>query len=427
MSLVKKIANFPVSGATTLAVRSMNPSVGRIWFKDISGIRSAVGDSAQHLDETINWLCRAQDAVGSCGGVSTGFSLVSGWLPPYPETTGYIIPTLYDYAAITGTEELRSRALRMAEWEIGVQMENGAVQAGYYNGPNAPRKPAVFNTGQVILGWCRTFLEENDERFLEAAKRAADWLLSVQADDGSWYVPSSETETSVHAYDVRTAWSLLEVYDITKEKKYEAAATRKLEWTLRQQHENGWFDNNSFFVSKDKWTLPLTHTIAYVMEGLLESWRLTGRNEYLVATEKTAEKLLLIFELRRFMAGEFDEKWHAGGKYSCLTGNAQIAGVWLRLFEINKDTRYLNAALKLNDYTKSTQNISSLHGGIRGGIKGSQPIYGRYTPLIYVNWGAKFWADTLMLEEKLMAEFENSVLEGKLLGDGNLEFAQDYF
>jgi hypothetical protein len=107
--------------------------------------------------------------------------------------------------------------------------------------------------------------------------------------------------------------------------------------------------------------------------------------------------------------------------YSCLTGNAQIAGVWLRLFEISGDTRYLSAALKLNDYLKSTQDLNAFHPGVRGGIKGSQPIWGRYTPGAYVNWGAKFLADSLILEGKVMAKFEAAVLRGERLGPGDLD------
>jgi len=98
-----------------------------------------------------------------------------------------------------------------------------------------------------------------------------------------------------------------------------------------------------------------------------------------------------------------------------LTGNAQIAGVWLKHYEISGDIRFLNAALKLIDYTKSTQNIASFHDGIRGGVKGSQPLNGKYTPFIFPNWAAKFLADTLMLEEKIMKDFEKKVLSGEKL------------
>lgn len=413
--ITKKLKNIPLSKFSGGALRLVNPSVANLWLRDFSGVLRKPNSLREHLDETIKWLCRAQDN-SKTGGVCGGYSIIEGWLAPYPETTGYIVPTFYDYAEFSGEENLRTRARQLADWEIEVQMPNGAVQAGLFRGKNAEQKPAVFNTGQVILGWCRAYLETRDEKYLAAAKRAGDWLIENQAADGAWRVASSETETSVHAYDVRTAWSLLEIYDITNEKKYLESATKKLEWVLSQQRDNGWFAENAFFVSADKWTVPPTHTIAYVMEGLQESFRITNDERYLQATLKTAEKLLRTYELRKFMAGEFDENWKTSATYSCLTGNAQIAGVWLKLFQMTGDTRFLNAALKLNDYTKSAQNISSIHGGIRGGIKGSQPIFGRYTPFIYINWGAKFFADTLLLEEKIMAQFEKDVMEGKQLG-----------
>jgi len=79
------------------------------------------------------------------------------------------------------------------------------------------------------------------------------------------------------------------------------------------------------------------------------------------------------------------------------------------------DTRFLNAALKLNDFVKASQNLNSLHSGVRGGVKGSQPISGQYTPFTYVNWGAKFLADSLMLEERVMADVEQAVQTGRPL------------
>src|SRR5439155_6049687 len=102
------------------------------------------------------------------------------------------------------------------------------------------RRPAVFNTGQVILGWCRAFTETKDERYLESAKRAANWILSVQSVDGSWRQPAPETETVIHAYDVRTAWSLLELYQIVQDRRYRDSAFLNLEWSMSQQRENGW-------------------------------------------------------------------------------------------------------------------------------------------------------------------------------------------
>ena len=39
--------------------------------------------------------------------------------------------------------------------------------------------PIVFNTGQVILGWTALYRATGEERFLQAASRAADWLADA--------------------------------------------------------------------------------------------------------------------------------------------------------------------------------------------------------------------------------------------------------
>lgn len=418
--MLEKLLGIPVTRIVHAGVRLAHPSLANVVVRDRLGASAKPRASRQHLDSTMKWLCCAHDHAGGRG-VSSGYSIIDGWLPPYPETTGYIIPTFYDYAQITGMEEFRARAGRMADWEIEVQLDTGAVQAGIYKGEQHERQPAVFNTGQVILGWGRAFVETQDSRYLEGAQRAGDWLCDVQSPDGSWQLDGQETETNVHAYDVRTAWSLLELHQLTGQARYADTAGKNLEWALAQRERNGWFNHNAFFVSSDKWTLPLTHTIAYVMEGLLESWRITNDGRYFQAVQQVADKLLRVFELQRFMPGEFDSAWKSTAHYSCLTGNAQIAGVWLRIYQSTHDTRFLNAALKLNDYVKSTQSLSAWHAGIRGGVKGSQPIFGEYTPFIYVNWGAKFLADSLMLEEKVMAEFQRAVLGGEHLGPRDLE------
>jgi uncharacterized protein YyaL (SSP411 family) len=381
----------------------MNPWFMKVSIQDRLGRPGHTESTRRHLDAAIEWLCRAQDLCDGRG-VSAGYSLIEGWHPPYPETTGYIIPTFYDYADLTGNDEYRDRARRMADWEIEVQLPSGAVQGGVYCGPAGERLPVVFNTGQVILGWCRAYRETSDERYLAAAIRAGRWLVAVQAPDGSWRLDGPEVETSVHAYDARTAWSLLELDELARDGQFLVAAEYNLAWTMRQQLFNGWFKNNSF----SRKTPPPTHTISYVMEGLIEAERLTGEARYLNAVLRTAKRLLSIFELRKFMPGEFDENWNTTARYSCLTGDAQIAGVWLQLFQKTGEARFLNGAIALNNYVKATQNLHTRHPGIRGGVKGSHPISGTYQKYLYPNWAAKFLADSLMLESRALSASDSN-------------------
>lgn len=388
-------------------LRPVHPSIARTLMEGSRKGVDSCGSSRDHLDATMQWLCTAQDH-GAGSGVSAAYSLAAGWEPPYPETTGYIIPTFYDYAAASGREEFRDRARRMADWEISVQLESGAVRAGYLQS-TANCAPAVFNTGQVLLGYARAWAETGDERYLAAARAAGDWLASVQSRNGAWQVESPIVTTDVHAYDARTAWAMLELHAITGVERYREAALKNVQWTLAQQHEDGWFANNAFERNRN----PYTHNIAYVMEGLLEVWSLTGDECCWAAALKTATRLLRIFETRGFMPGEFAMGWKTDATYSCLTGDAQIAGVWLRLFDTRGDVRFLNAALKLNDYVKACQSLRATHGAVRGGVKGSQPFGGGYTPYTYINWGAKFLADSLLLEERVFRRFENSCFDGQ--------------
>ena len=108
------------------------------------------------------------------------------------------------------------------------------------------------------------------------------------------------------------------------------------------------------------------------------------------------------YGMPRYLSAKFDSQWKLQAEYSCLTGNAQIALVWMKLYENNKDARFLNSALKLIDQFKSLQSLSSSNLGIQGGIAGSYPIWGGYKPYVYLNWATKFFADAIMLQESLL-------------------------
>jgi hypothetical protein len=69
------------------------------------------------LAELMSWLARAQDATPDNGVAQAYFFREKRWASSYPETTGYIIPTFFEYARLTGKSEFTERALRMADWE----------------------------------------------------------------------------------------------------------------------------------------------------------------------------------------------------------------------------------------------------------------------------------------------------------------------
>jgi hypothetical protein len=108
------------------------------------------------------------------------------------------------------------------------------------------------------------------------------------------------------------------------------------------------------------------------------------------------------------LPARLDSDWRSQANYSCLTGNAQLALVWLNLYRRDGDPRYLNGALKLLDQVKSTQSLTSRRPGIRGGIPGSYPCWGGYCPLAFPNWAAKFFADAIIVQERVMRDVEGT-------------------
>ncbi|MEA2399554.1 MAG: hypothetical protein QOK25_3110, partial [Thermoleophilaceae bacterium] len=145
-----------------------------------SGAPAADGASIEpSIDDALGWLLRSQDRVGS-GGV--GCYEFYRWTAGYPEVTGYIIPTLWDCSHQLGREELGDRAVRMADWELGIQRREGGFEGGY-EGDGEPA--VVFNTGQVIRGLLRTAEETGEGRYLDAAVRAGEWIVANQDEDGS--------------------------------------------------------------------------------------------------------------------------------------------------------------------------------------------------------------------------------------------------
>ncbi len=351
-----------------------------------------------HLENVMQWLKAAYENTN--GGVSSHYSLLKGkWLNPFPETTGYIIPTFFDYFKYSKDKYFFHAAVKMTDWLCSVQLDNGACMQGSYDPRKGKNKPIIFNTGQNIFGFLRTYLETGEKKYLDSAIKAGDFLSENIDEKGIWnrYLHYNIP----HTYNSRTSWALLELHSITGNDKYEKVAAANLDWVIQQQHENGWFEHANFKPNE----YPNTHGIAYTLRGLLESYSITKKQAYLEAVKLTSGILLKKIEAGCPLYTFWDRNWQNHGKYFpwlkgrfiCLTGNIQLSIVWLKLYSETKDKRYSQAANKLIDEAKTLQNIKSKNPGIRGGIKGAFPVTGSYSFLKYPNWAAKFFADALMI------------------------------
>lgn len=374
-------------------------------FRALRSAAAPEGTTAdQQLDAAMRWLCRAQDATPD-DGVARSFALLynpyfgsRGWQASYPETTGYIIPTFYDYAGLVPEADYAERAARMARWETECQLESGAVQGGIVG--QRPT-PAVFNTGQVVFGWLRAHEETGDARHLDSAVRAGRFLVEAMSPDGGWYRDLSDYagdgKMKYRAYNVRCAWALADLGEAASAPEFSEAARRAGTFVWERQLQNGWFPSNCLF-NPD---LPHLHTIAYAVRGLLETGVRLGVQEFVDGARRAADGVLAQQRDDGFLSDRFDRDWRPVDESSCLTGVAQIGLCWGRLFEIFGETRYLGGLERASAYLRRRQYFAPDLPNIHGGIAGSHPVGGRYGANELLNWAAKFFADLLMLEMRL--------------------------
>lgn len=353
---------------------------------------ATVEDPLEHARRALEWICRAQDSQTD-GGVSWGYDLVGGWKRSYPETTGYIIPTFYDFESHFPTLGLADRAKRMAHWESDVQMESGAVMAGSVE--RRPLETAMFNTGQVLFGWVRALEETGEGRFAESATRAGQWMLDHQDDDGAWRRGLSPAASlkGPRAYNVRSAWGLLLAGLALDRKDFVDGALKAALWTVSQQSPNGWIDCCCLTDAQR----PLTHTLAYSAEGLLEMGILLEDERLIKSARLLSVPLAQAVRPDGFLAGRFDANWKPVVSWSCLTGQCQMAIVWQRLAGLQNEPEMADAARRCLEYAKSVQSADEKNPNVCGAIPGSSPITGDYTRLRFPNWAAKFFLDALLL------------------------------
>jgi folate-dependent phosphoribosylglycinamide formyltransferase PurN len=382
-------------------IRPWLPGRARFLLKNALGAPdSPQHDDQDHLIATAAWLEAAQDSQQD-GGIAGRFRLQSGWTSSYPETTGYAIPTLLAVADVLGEERFRERARRAVKFLLSVQLPSGAFPGGEIAQNSI--EPSPFNSAQILHGLLSWHRATDDKPALDAALRAADWLLSVQESDGSWvkyFYNGVACDYAAHL-----ACRLAELGAHTGEKRYLHSASRHLDWVLdHYEHQSGWFPRAGWWAKDHAVRRAFVHTIAYTIWGVLESSEILAREDGVAAALHAARKVARRIELSRWLPGILDAQWRGLNHAACLTGNCQMAVIWLRLYQRTGDAILLNAALKAIHLVKCTQEIDNPDPGIRGGVAGSFPVWGEYIASAMPNWAAKYFIDALIAKSATLSK-----------------------
>jgi uncharacterized protein YyaL (SSP411 family) len=390
-------------GRLNLLKRPANSAFKQTVRRDFSHflfgrVQPVAGATETHARAAVDWILRAHEAGGD-GGVSLGYfpcDVEAGWRSSYPETTGYIITSLLAFSRRFHEESVAEQAFRMANWQADIQMSTGAVQGGPVCPPEK-QTPCAFNTGMVLDGLVSAYQFKSDDRILQAARRAADWLVSDISDEGYFRTNGQFVAPGlIKTYNVLCSWALYRLGELLPGSGYQSAAIRNVEATLLQQQPNGWYVNNCL----TRPDAPLLHTISYTLQGFLEVGLAAGRSEFIDSSRRAVDALLPHITQEGFIPGRFFSDWAPACFSSCLTGSAQLSVVCYRLFEHLHDRRYWIAAEKLVNYLKPLQLLDSANPALNGALPGSFPLFGSYMTAGYPNWATKYLLDALLMQDR---------------------------
>lgn len=394
-SVAKYLGNFKKLASTKVGRKLLMSEVNKQTY--LNAYQERINDELllKALRETASWF-KYNQSIMEDDGFGT-YYLESGWTSSYPETTGYIVPTLLEFAAFDEKPEFGEISKKALDWLVSIQKLSGGWQSGYVH-QNSDE--IVFNTGQVLRGLAAGYKSFQDQKYLDSAIKACHWLVSIQNEEG--YFDKHVYLDRIRVYDSYVVAPMLEIYELSKEESFKEAAIKNIQWIINsKQHENGWFEDCDNTVHKND--RPILHTISYTVDGILDCGLYLKNETFIAAAKKTADVLLDRFLRDGTLPGRFDKNWK-GSEQLITTGCAQIAIVWEKLFTHTGDDKYKNGFTRMNALLVAIHQRSVFETeDTRGAIFGSFPFWGRYESFGCPNWASKYLMDSLLFQLKAPA------------------------
>lgn len=175
------------------------------------------------------------------------------WVKPYPEATGYLISYFSEYF-----HGVPSQILYAGKRLCKIQHKKG----GYSSFDNK-RYLFTLDTTQIMHGLASLYKKTNKKRYLDVAKKCAEFIIEMQIDNGAMF-PVYDTRLNAKYVDKKGSWGInfscvqvkniegvLLMYELTNDSRYMESAVKLEDY------------------GKKHCDLTFTHPGAYCLEGML--------------------------------------------------------------------------------------------------------------------------------------------------------------
>ena len=333
----------------------------------------------ESLESNASWLNKSILAQKGMGSSAYRWSW-GKWGHSYPETTGYLIPTLLRLHKFFPNQNFETQAEAQTAFLISIQNEDGSfpVKLG-------SSEVNVFDTSQILLGLSVCYSHTNNQKIAASITSAYTWLINQIDSNGT--IPRNNLYDKYNpAYYLRVIWPILFAGQIIEEQVPDKVY--KLYRILAEFVHDDRILNASF--KKDDTSF--SHTIMYSMRGLLECEKFIKRD----ASEKVVtflDNCVREINKKKSYPGSFGLQGDPDYSFICSTGHLQLILCLLKSYEDIK-TNDIDAAV---NFLFSPIFRSQRTWGInKGAVPSSIPIYGKYQKYKYTNWTQKFYCDAIM-------------------------------
>lgn len=356
-----------------------------------------------HIEQSVKWVLVSWEATNFLG-LSTGYSLLFGWESKVSGYSGYIIPSLWKFYHISENQALKDKvkkcAISLADWEIDIQLESGAIQVagkqGYFFFRNSERSK-VLDTAMSIYGWVAIYKEIKDDKYLNALVKAANWLVSIQDPVGLWIFESSDKSISdSNAKSSLIAHALSEAFLVVNNKEFEISSRKCLDAIINRQESYGFFEGT--FLKKNQSTF--LSNLATTIQTMLEVGVHLNEKKYIDSSEKAAFALFELFKSDNTFWGSYSDSLIPDKSFKNLSGMVQMAIVYYKVYLVSHKQEYASAFASLNRQVQEL-TIVSKDSALNGGIRGSFPIWGRYCRMSFPISASKYYLDALFFEKEM--------------------------
>ncbi len=264
----------------------------------------------ERIELAKNWLLNSgiQNLDGEYkGAFNSWFDIDKKNYPyAYSKITGYGITALLYLYNFSKEKILLERAKLAADWLMNkaTHKSGGILCRHFYKesefmGSFENEELFLFDSGIVLNGMTLLHETTKEKKYLEFSKKLADFIISKQKEDGSFYAvydaknkklvdDEEKWSNQSGAFHNKLAIGLLKLYNLTKDEEYKKSAVKICNYSMK------FFKDNGRVITFSKTENTSFNLHCYTSEGLYVAGKYLKNKKYLEYSKRATQYLFSI-------------------------------------------------------------------------------------------------------------------------------------